>query len=193
MARRKKSKKVPLIVGSIIVFLMISSVFGVMFGGYYDQASKIKYGEYTFEAENGKYTTKIDGEYYKFDYSPDFIEDITVEQNALNKLSDSPQMKFAYDYQSDSAKQIALSFFELQNNFLTSKHIVLGSTLPNNFGHQIVNCENATEFIPVLLFQEGDETRLYIEGNCIIGEAVTADEFLVLKDRIAYSILGVME
>ena len=60
------------------------------------------------------------------------------------------------------------------------------------YNYPIITCDNATEFIPVIYLKKGEETQIYTEGNCIIAEAAFEQAFIALKDKLMYTILGIL-
>jgi hypothetical protein len=80
------------------------------------------------------------------------------------------------------------SLQEQLNIYVTSG--VLNKTEEYNF--PVINCENATEEMPVLKFIFSNETRVYSDGNCVIAEAQSEQEMLAISDRIRYGLFGVI-
>ena len=44
----------------------------------------------------------------------------------------------------------------------------------------------------MLYFKEGNQTRIYTDGNCVIAEASQSFDMTRLKDRLLYGILGII-
>ena len=60
------------------------------------------------------------------------------------------------------------------------------------YNQPIVDCMNATVYVPVIVMKEANETKAYLDGNCIFLES-TQYSVVAMKDRILYAILGVVE
>ena len=46
--------------------------------------------------------------------------------------------------------------------------------------------------MPVIEFRQANETKLYSENGCIIGEAFTSHDFARLKDKLLYVVYDVI-
>ena len=57
----------------------------------------------------------------------------------------------------------------------------------------IIACNDATLNVPVVYFKHGNATNIHIENNCIIAEASANADFIMVKDRLLYGMLGVMK
>ncbi len=190
MQRKKKKPKMNWILGGIIIFVMVSSAFGVMFGSFSNNTNRIKYKDYTFIYQNdGTYRSKIDGKWYVFEFTPDALENIPYEEGILKH---APQMDITYDYGSDYVKDFALFSFQLKQTLSGNKFVREGALAENEFGHEVITCADSTAQVPVVLLMVGNETKVYMDGNCIIAEASRREEIGVIRDRMLYEMLGVL-
>jgi len=67
-----------------------------------------------------------------------------------------------------------------------------GFTANNSFNLPVISCSNATQYTPVIYFRHGNSTSISVQDNCVIAEASSNTEFIRVKDRLLYGILGVM-
>jgi len=194
MPRKKKKSKKPLIIGGLIIFFMISSAFAVMLGGFAQTSSKTKYDGITFTSlQNGEFRARVDGKLMDFDFTPDMIEGIELDPALITRLKNAAEVDVTYDYDSEAANQIALGIFQMQQSyFKDTKFIREGATKENEFDQPIITCDDASPEVPVILFELGDDTGIIADGDCIIATASRPDEIAAVKDRIVFSMLGVM-
>ena len=68
-----------------------------------------------------------------------------------------------------------------------------GLVAANKYNISIIDCSAATAAVPVIYFKTGNKTQISQDGDCIIAEARNGQDVIRAKDRIMYSILGVME
>ena len=83
MARKEKNTKYMVY---IMAFLMISSVFAVMFYGFSDQGDTISYGKFKFNKQERGWTLNTKVQTYTLDYLPQEVEVFNVSEDIANKL-----------------------------------------------------------------------------------------------------------
>jgi len=196
MKKERKFKKEQILV-YLIAFVMIGSTFGVMFYGFSGTSTELTYGKFTFSREQSpknKWYTKIDGKTIYFDYFPTEVESINLSQEISNRLLNSVEIDFTY-YVNDTKKDvIAYSGYDMQQQLVPKNiYVRIGFTTKSEYNVPVITCEDATPAVPVLYLKRTNETKIYPEGNCVILEAATDLDILRLKDRILYSVLGVMK
>ena len=68
---------------------------------------------------------------------------------------------------------------------------------PTEFGRILGNRDygiyglNVNNDLAVVKFVEGNENKIYSEGECVILEAVSGSDFIRVADRLAYSLLNI--
>lgn len=67
-----------------------------------------------------------------------------------------------------------------------------GFTTNNTFDMPIITCEDATPVVPIIYFKQSNQTKVSLEENCIIVEARNNIDILRIKDRLLYSMLGII-
>ena len=188
----KREQRKRLFMSLFIVAIMTLSVLGYMIGRGSEETTK--YNNFRFNKANNKWVTKIDKRDVRFDYFPSSVEDINITGEIINKIKNSIQMDVTSDVDSEFKEQISLFQFELAYALsVTGQFIRRGFTSENEFNISVITCENATEYIPVLMFEKTNKTEVYREDNCIIISAKTESDFTALKDRILYGIFGIIK
>ena len=176
-----------------IAFIMISSAFAVIFYGFADQTTSLKYEGITFTKSNIGWDSKIDGKRYSFYYHPSEVEFINVSDRVLEKIA-SYQLDMTSDSESEFKDTIALVEYDL-STLLNSNYNVFSRTgfiNENEFYLPIFNCSMATEDIPVIYFTFSNATSVSLKDNCIVVEARNDPDFLRIKDRLVYGLLSVI-
>lgn len=187
----------------IIGVLMVASVFGIMFSGYSSGREELKYGEYEFERVVRKlpsgilkesWAVDIDGKKAEFSYFPSDLEEFELDPAIGNVLAQSKVLYLTFNPNTKSVGKFELMRLELAESLSgLGKYPMPGITSQNEaYSQPIVDCANATQAMPVLSLVEANETSARMEGSCIILEA---NEYstTALKDRVLYSMLGIME
>jgi hypothetical protein len=194
MARKKKKNYVSWIVGGIIIFVMVTSALGVIFGGYANIYDKYEYNDIEFVDLGRTFRAEIDGRVLDFGFLPEQVENIEMDERMVTALRNSAEIDFTYNYSSPAAGEMALVIFQMQEVYLKEiKFIRTGSLTENEFEQPIITCSDSTPSVPVIVIRMGNETQIRQEGNCFFAEASRASDIMVLRDRFVYSILEVMD
>lgn len=178
----------------IALFIVFIMVFG--FGGaVIDQLAKESY-EYNgvkIVLKNNLWTAKIDGKEFSFNYPPRDVEQISMSAEIGDKLANTLELDFTSDADDKDKQAIAYSQFVLAKE-LEKKGIYFrtGFTGDNEFNQTIIKCDNDAPHVPILYLKNGENATIYSEGSCIIGEANNEVDFIRIKDRILYRILGII-
>ncbi len=188
--QNKKSKK-QLIIGFLIVFLMASSGFGIMFSGFSSDTEKQKYDDLSFTSTNEGFQTTIDGKPLKAYYLPQDVESINVSDEIIQYLTSTKQIDVTSDPDSPAARDIAVAQFYLTDTSARHMNIYVrnGFTKESPHNISIINCSSQ---VPVLVYEVSDETRITNEGSCIHLYGSGADSFMRMTTRLVYGMLGVI-
>lgn len=182
------------ILGLLIAFVMVSSVLGAWQGSY---VAMDKYKDHRFKSKENIVLGKIDGEWIEFSYHPKELESINVSKEALEKIKNSKMIYITFNPNDKFIQSIELTRIEMMESFTSEFNIYPAIAVTEESevysAYPVMGCENATSAIPVMYLQESEETNIESTGNCIYMNAFNSLEFRPLKDRIRYSIYGVME
>ncbi len=185
--RKEKRSRGAIYVAVFIAAIMVTSVLGFIFGER-DQES-MTYKNHDFYKKNLKWVTKINGKDAAFDYFPSEVESINLSENAKNKILNSRMVYVTYD-PNQTNDAVGFAQFDLnQKLMLINVYVANGMTKNNKYGIQIITCENATQFVPVVVLEPSTKNVIKEEGNCLILDG----DPLKLKDRLLYGVFGVIE
>jgi hypothetical protein len=186
-----------LLMGGILIFFMVSSVFGVLFFGFrggQSASSTKKYGDFKFKVSQNQWQVTIDGENLLFRYHPEDIDYIPVTQDIKNILTSTRVIHMTSDPDSPLKGGIAASQYTL-SQYLALKNIftISGFTTPSDFNVPIITCNNATAAIPVLHYRQGNRSLISKQENCIFLEGNSDFDFSRLTERLIYMLYGVIQ
>ena len=173
-----------------IAFIMVTSIVGFLWKG---GPPKVEYRGIPFVQEANGWSTEINDRMVSFNYHPNEVEHINISPAITQRLN-SVEIDTTYDVNDSYAEYIAKVQYTLElglNNF--DIFVVKGFTEENEFNRPVITCSDATPYVPVIYFKKSNETDIYLEGNCIIAEAYRGEDFIRIKDRLLYAILGIME
>ncbi|MBI2141474.1 hypothetical protein HYU16_03555 [Candidatus Woesearchaeota archaeon] len=177
--------------------IMLMSVAGFVFSfNPSAQGSNFRYGDLTFrQTQQGFFATEVNGRQVDFFYRPEDVSDIDVPGSAVERLTGSRVVYITYYWNSTLAEGMALLQFDAAN-LLDSVHKVFAqaaSTTANPFNLPLVTCGNSTSFIPVLLFQEANNTAISVDSenpDCIVLSASSESGFARAADRLKYALIS---
>lgn len=174
--------------------VMIGSLFGVVLFGFGGGATSIKYNDFKFVNKGNFWSTVVDGREAIFTYFPSDVETIVIGDNVINRLENRLEIDVTSDFNDTFAEQISLAEYNLVitlNNF--NIFVMQGFTTENDYNFPIITCEDATSFVPLIYFRSSNETKVYMEDDCMIAEALRQEDVERIKDRLVYGMLGVIE
>jgi len=194
-----KRKKTNLVTALLLAFLMISSIAGYMSNR--NSLNVVRYNNFVFRQEQDSYGnlrwySKIDGKEFVFDYNPKLLENINVSPVIRDRILSSKYVILTFE----PSDRFTMNYFDRARydfgSVLYTKGINVASAIANtseDYNLTIMTCDNSTQQIPVIYMFKGNKTEIRMEGDCIILECSENYEILALKDRLLYSILGVMK
>ena len=178
---------------------MIGTSFSVFFFGVSPQDNVVRYNGIKFvNSENpneGKlWIAKINGADAAFSFLPAEVEDVLALDDFPKALKDRLEIDVAYDLNNTYKESIALAQHQMDLT-LAEYNIYLrkGFTTNNTFNLPVITCNDATLSVPVVYFKYGNLTSIHVSDNCVIAEASSNSDFIKVKDRLLYGILGVIK
>lgn len=189
---RKKLFSKEGVITLMIIFVMTSSVIGFMWGK--DTQNTMKYKDFDFLRQNNQWLLKTKTVDFIFDYFPSEVESISIPNEAVQKLKGTVEIDITYDLNNTYARSIATIQYNLEQNLRTFNiYLRKGFTSNNTYNMPTITCNDSTDIVPVIYFKESNETKVFIENNCIIAESSSDVDFIKIKDRLLYSFLGIIE
>jgi hypothetical protein len=192
----KKEKVNKKVIWSIfIAIIMVSSVFGVIFGSFAPSGNRVNYKGFSFYKSGEYWVAKINKENIYFFFLPSEVEDINISDAVITKLSNTKMFYLTYHPNQTIVKDIALAQFQLQRVLHHHLGIYVASALTTNSSNTIpvVTCENATAFVPVVEFRESNTTSINLDNNCVVIEVESTRDVFMMKDRLVYALLGIIK
>ena len=184
-----------LIMGIILVFFMVSSVFGVFVFGFNDGASSTsqRYNGHKFTIFQNQWKVELNGEDKLFDYYPEDVDYIPVDSAVSSAFSNAKMVYFTSDVDSAMKGPIAKSTYDFNRALVAENiHVVTAFTEENEFNLPVVTCAEATPTVPVVMLVAGDTTSVSTIGNCIVLTGDSDYSFSRLSERILYGYYGVI-
>ena len=190
MKKEKSKKTFIIVITTFIALSMIVSIFAVVVD---NQGSKLEYNNQKFTLTEQGYKTKINGNYYIFQYFPAEIESITLTPEAKSLLDNSQGLIVLFDPNADSENLLYLDFARFSMDEKLDRQIFFAVTNESAaYALPVLSCQNATSSLPIIYFNLSTEVSVTNDGSCIIANAKLR-EILGVEERMVYHMLGVME
>lgn len=193
--KRDKGNKIGKFMVYFMGFIMIGSLFGIIFlgfGGGGGATSKVTYNGFEFVNRGTFWTTEIGGIPLAITFLPTDLELILVDNLAIERLKNKVQIDITSDFNDTFAEGIALAQFQVVPE-LNKFNIFLRTgftTTQNNF--PILTCDDATATVPIIYFKSANFTKISLDDNCIIAESSSQADVIKVKDRIVYGMFGII-
>ncbi len=175
-----------------IVVIMVGSTFGIMLGG--DSGVSTYYNDHKIKPLEEGYEIKAGDLKIYSSFHPEQVE--SIPSPAINSFDFiGKQAVIAFDPEQENPMYGDYARFQL-GKFLNSLQIPVGAgaTKEGNHTLPIVSCENATENTVVIVFKEGEITKIVQEDlSCYVLEAATPQDMIMVQDRFKLTLAGVME
>lgn len=178
----------------ILIGIMVLSGAGFYYGSQSQQVA-LEYNGHEFTQEQGWFMLHWEREKIPFANHPAAVEHLEVDPSIVEKLRNVPQLQFTFNPEMDALDVIDLTRFEMQAIFprYLNMYVVEGVTAPSTqYLLPIITCTNATQYLPVLLVNQSNQTGIRLEGDCILLEGTTPFDIVRWKDRLVYGLLGVI-
>lgn len=134
--------------------------------------------------------------HFKIRNDPRNTENITLSPEIRNLILQKPTVYFTMNPNLTSKSVIAaleISQIISRSLGIYNKETIGAITSPvENNPTIVITCDNVTKTENVILFKIGDETKVYLENNCIIVQGTDEWEIIRAADRLAYHILEVI-
>ncbi len=189
--RKEKKSKFGAFVVFFIVFIFVSSIVGFIYSG---ETDSFKYKDFKFTRTQTQWFTTINNQRLSFDYFPSEVEQIELSEETKTILLNKPEIDITSDTDDIYIEDISLAQYNMGISLSTLNiYVRSGFTTNNTYDMPIITCMDATLAVPIIYFQHSNQTKVTLQDNCIIAEARNNMDILRIKDRILYSIFGIME
>lgn len=181
--------------GAFIAIIMVSSVFGVIFGSFAPSENKVDYGEFSFERRGDYWVTKVNKKNVQFYFFPSEVEYVNLSREVADRLLNTKMLYVTYNPNQTIVEGVALVQFDLQKTLYDNFGIYVANalTIKESDVIPVITCENATSFVPVVEFRESNTTSIDLENNCIVVEAEETRDVFLIRDRLVYGLLGIIK
>jgi hypothetical protein len=129
-------------------------------------------------------------------YSPREVEDIPIDRNVYREIINSKKI---YTTVPNNLSSVAVLALAEVGRITGTRYGILNIpsqgalTQSKGDGTPVKTCEDAVNGTGIILFDVGDETKIYLEGNCVIVQGTDEWEIVRAADRLTFGLLGVMD
>ncbi len=137
----------------------------------------------------------------EFNLDPRTMSDISIERNIKSKIRNSTKIYASFNPNANKATpaRIIGAITELARitPFVTVNRVspslaYTEDTDPIDPDTPIKTCNDATIEAPVLIFEIGEENKVYSEGYCVHLVGKNGDDLMLSADRMSYAMVGII-
>ena len=178
----KKQRKNQIIIGSILIFVMFGSVFGVIvgsFGADKENSNKVEYNGLEFIKQSNYWILEIGDFNFIFKYNPNEVQEIETEVKFLNNYNGKPL------------------YISSENSGATSELVSNLNQIALRMQNACLNETNCEEDRPTktcednfIIIKENNFTNIIQEDNCVFIQG-PQENLTMISDEFLFHILGV--
>lgn len=179
----------------IIAGLMILSVIGFVLVDTGSSDYKHKFGDYTFYRTQQGWRSKINGQDLFFNFLPDSVSQIPLDEITKTVLTSTPIIAVSYDPNDHSAQSMGQLQYYLEQLLNPLGKVFVQRGLINATAYPAlseISCHNASKSMPVIVFEHQNLTQVISDDFCIRAQVASGQDLFMITDRILYVILGVL-
>jgi len=177
-----------------VALILITSMLGVIFGGYNQPADEFEYNGYQFERVQNKWLFEANGRTIQVDSYPSSVESINISPQIMSSIKSTRMLFVSVPTQGTNLDYIGLASYELSEFLRQEGLYAVAGISDDNTGYNLplIDCTNATAPIPVVILQQSNQTSVTEQNNCITISARSGIDFIRIKDKIIFEFLGIM-
>lgn len=196
----KKSNKTTYI-AIFFATIMVFSVLSVFFQNP-TQDTEYTYGKYAFKSisTTGQWSTKINGKETLFYFLPAQISNMEIPVDVIPLIKNSQATIIAFNPEiNESNKLQVVDLFRYDVGIAFSQKFPekqLGYAVTKSttaYALPELSCVNASYYMPIMVLDYSNETKIISENSCIKISALTEYDLLQIMDYLKYSIYGVLD
>ena len=156
---------------------------------------KQTHGDFTFYRMASGWKTNIGGKDVLFNFLPNQVSSIPADQQTTLVLTNTPVLGVTYDPNSSSAQTLGQIQYYLEQVFHDNAQFFVLRGLTNTTSFPALpelSCLNASQKLPILVFERSNETNITTEGYCVRARAASNPDLFLVLDKIVYLIMGVL-
>jgi hypothetical protein len=196
--KEEKKNKAGIYLSIFLAVIMVGSIAGIFIGNP-SQGQEYTYGKYSFKNVNNIWSTKINKKEVAFYYLPDQLIASQVPVAVHKKIQASQGLIISFNpriNETTRLQAVDIFRFELVNAFISAtptKQVGFSITEKSSaYSLPPINCNNATFYVPVMTVDYGNESRVSLEGDCIVVSATDEYGLLAIGDNLKYHIYGIL-
>lgn len=188
----KKKQRTGIAIAIIITFIMLSSTLAYVLMDTTDTSIRYKSIKFSQDSQ-GFYSAKIYGKQRTFYTSPGEFSSFNISDAAIERIISAGGVYLVFDPNIDASflsaiDQISAEMFSELSPY--SIFVQRGITNESSvYSLPIIDCRNATEAAPILVFELSNETMLSENGSCMTAKIQSGRDLIAARDSLEFSIL----
>ena len=196
MPRKNRSKMTSnkILISVFFSIVLITSILGIILGNDSSTTDSNSYNGTEFVTSGNYWQFEYEGKDVQVYNHPSVLEDVDVDPAVFSAIKSTKIVYISTPVLGENLNYIGTAAYELSDalnliGIYTSQGISDNNT---NYQVPLITCENSTQFVPVVLFNYTNESRIHMDGNCIRVDSETRYDVIRNSDRLVLGLLGVM-
>ncbi len=172
---------------------MVFSIFGLFIDSInFSRSQTLEYNNHEFIQTEQGWLLDYNGKELYFFFTPQMVEEIQINKEAINKIQQAQTIQITYDGNSTNKQALAEIQYLLENILtnILSKNVEIG--IFNNDATKTITCKDATEEKPTISLEEGNNEIIY-ENNCLKLKSNEDIEQLKQTEALIYQLLKIIK
>ena len=171
-----------------IIGVMVFSTFGFILSESTGNAQTFSYKGKSFVLTEEGLFTLINGKKVFFTSLPDRLESIAVEDSVKKLFKETPVITISYNPYSEDAELLGYAQFSFEDRSIKLGRPIVINALTNaqNFSLPEINCVNASQTSPVLIFEKSNTSSAQLKNDCVVVKYSSQQDLLEIVDKLVY-------
>ena len=191
--------KTKLFMAIFIAFIMISSVLGFAllqsFGGLGligNNRETFTYNNLEFtQSQSGFYSTNFQNKEILLVSDPRTLNNVKVPQISINELNNAEKIYVTQDSTQNTQSIQSLLMGNIGQFLIPRVQVACISDTKECVNLPLITCNDATQTIKVIYFEESNETDIIYENNCLTIKGSSDIQTLRKIDKLILTLLGI--
>ncbi len=178
-----------MIMGVLIGFLMISSIFG-MVANYYSGNNNVRFGDFVYEVRNNIYFTDYEDKEIHFFRPSTELNTYEIPVEFIEWMKNTPLLEVTFNSSADDVKDTASIIADLSSQVFTTHKLYVSPGDINNNSENHISCSDAAPLIKVIQIKKDVTANLSYENDCLIIGYTSKEDLINFRDEMMYDFYG---
>jgi hypothetical protein len=183
------------VVSLFFILLMATSILAIWQGSGADSSGLEPYNDHDVTIKGSSYLIETDyGDVKGYTY-PSYLETIDLEAWQIARIRNVNSVVVLFDPDDVGISYVDVLRSHLASSDLANLGIMVSFAITDKheaYAYEVMDCVSVPEGTLYLRTTELAQTQIYMQDNCLVLEGATGQDLVYAKDRLVYTLYGVM-